>query len=122
MPHLTTVHVQSESKIKLLGQNQVYAEYLKSLTLKTMIWHNNSVSRSLGSFKDWTSVKLCMNTGFISNLFICIIIIFIFFFFRIGHDLAVMSRCNHAIASRGTFSFWVGFLAGGKIVYTYIRT
>lgn len=34
----------------------------------------------------------------------------------IGHDLAVMSQCNHAIASRGTFSFWVGFLAGGSVI------
>ena len=34
----------------------------------------------------------------------------------IGHDLAIMSKCDHAILSRGTFSFWVGFLAGGSVI------
>ena len=34
----------------------------------------------------------------------------------IGHDLAVMSMCDHSILSRGTFSFWAGFLAGGSVI------
>lgn len=34
----------------------------------------------------------------------------------IGHDLAVASLCNHTIISYGTFSLWVGFLAGGIIM------
>ena len=29
-------------------------------------------------------------------------------------DMAMMSMCNHTILSYGTFSFWSGFLAGGK--------
>ena len=33
-----------------------------------------------------------------------------------GHDLAVMSLCNHTIVSKGTFSFWMGFLSGGNVV------
>jgi hypothetical protein len=37
-------------------------------------------------------------------------------YFSIGHDLAVMSLCNHTIISHGTFSFWIGFLAGGKVI------
>ena len=28
-----------------------------------------------------------------------------------GHDLALMSMMNHTILSRGSFSFWAGFLA-----------
>ena len=32
----------------------------------------------------------------------------------IGTDLAILSRCNHTILSYGTFSFWAGFLSGGK--------
>ena len=28
--------------------------------------------------------------------------------------MAIMSMCNHTILSYGTFSFWSGFLAGGK--------
>ena len=31
-------------------------------------------------------------------------------------DLAVLASCNHTILSYGTFSFWSGFLAGGKRV------
>ena len=31
----------------------------------------------------------------------------------VGHDLAIMSQCNHTIMSRGTFSFWSSYLAGG---------
>ena len=33
---------------------------------------------------------------------------------EIGLDLAIISQCNHTILSHGTFSFWAGFLAGGK--------
>ena len=36
--------------------------------------------------------------------------------FSIGHDLALMSLCNHTIISHGTFSFWSGYLAGGLVV------
>ena len=28
--------------------------------------------------------------------------------------MAMLSICNHTILSYGTFSFWSGFLAGGK--------
>ena len=31
-----------------------------------------------------------------------------------GMDLALLASCNHTISSYGTFSFWSGFLAGGK--------
>ena len=34
----------------------------------------------------------------------------------IGHDLAVMSKCNHSIISRGSFSYFVSNLAGGATV------
>jgi len=34
----------------------------------------------------------------------------------IGHDIAVMSQCKHSIVSRGTFSYWSGFLAGGSVI------
>ena len=29
-------------------------------------------------------------------------------------DLALLANCNHTILSYGTFSFWSGFLSGGK--------
>ena len=32
----------------------------------------------------------------------------------LGLDLALLAKCNHSILSYGTFSFWSGFLAGGK--------
>ncbi len=32
-----------------------------------------------------------------------------------GHDLAVLSLCDHVIASHGTFGFWAGLLAGGEM-------
>ena len=38
----------------------------------------------------------------------------------IGTDLAVLSRCNHTVLSHGTFSFWAGFLAGGKRILPYM--
>ena len=34
----------------------------------------------------------------------------------IGHDLAIMSLCQHSIVSRGTFSRWAKFLAQGKSI------
>ena len=34
----------------------------------------------------------------------------------IGHDMAVMSLCNHTILSYGTFGYWSGFLAGGSVI------
>lgn len=34
-----------------------------------------------------------------------------------GHDLAVMSQCDHMIVSVGTFGWWGGWLAGGSVVY-----
>ena len=34
----------------------------------------------------------------------------------IGHDLAIMSLCQHSIVSRGTFSRWARFLAQGKSI------
>ena len=34
--------------------------------------------------------------------------------FLIGVDFAILSSCNHSIVSRGTFSLWSSFLAGGE--------
>jgi hypothetical protein len=34
----------------------------------------------------------------------------------IGHDMALMSMCNHTILTYGTFSYWLGFLAGGDVI------
>ena len=50
MPRLTTVKVQYESKIKIYGQNLVYGEDLRSLTLKTKNWGNNHLSRRFGKY------------------------------------------------------------------------
>ena len=36
--------------------------------------------------------------------------------FSIGHDLALMSLCNHTILSHGTFSYWSGYFAGGFVI------
>ena len=47
---LCTVQVHSEFKIKILGQDQVYCEDLRLLTLKTKIWHNNVLSRRFGKY------------------------------------------------------------------------
>ena len=32
----------------------------------------------------------------------------------IGHDLAIMSKCNHTIISRGSFSYFSSIFAGGS--------
>ena len=32
----------------------------------------------------------------------------------LGMDMALLANCNHTILSYGTFSFWSGFLSGGK--------
>jgi hypothetical protein len=34
----------------------------------------------------------------------------------VGVDFATLVQCNHTILSYGTFSFWSGFLSGGKRV------
>lgn len=34
----------------------------------------------------------------------------------IGHDLALMSLCDHAILSYGTFSYWGGYLTNGSVI------
>ena len=47
---LCTVQVHSKFKIKIFGQNQVYCEDLRLLTLKTKIWHNNVLSRRFGKY------------------------------------------------------------------------
>ena len=52
MPHLITVQVQSESEIEILGQNQFYGEYLRSLTSKTKIQHDNPIFRRFGTYLD----------------------------------------------------------------------
>lgn len=32
-------------------------------------------------------------------------------------DMAILSSCNHFIASTGTFSWWIGWLTGGHVTY-----
>ncbi|XP_013792633.2 galactoside 2-alpha-L-fucosyltransferase 2-like isoform X2 [Limulus polyphemus] len=34
-----------------------------------------------------------------------------------AHDMAVLSKCNHSIVTKGTFSLWAGYLAGGETIY-----
>nr|XP_042898554.1 galactoside alpha-(1,2)-fucosyltransferase 2 [Parasteatoda tepidariorum] len=34
-----------------------------------------------------------------------------------GHDLALLTECNHTIMSYGTYGFWGGYLGGGEVVY-----
>ena len=50
MPPLYTVQVKFEFKIKILGQNLVYDEDRRFLTLKTKKWHNNVLSRRFGKY------------------------------------------------------------------------
>lgn len=35
-------------------------------------------------------------------------------------DLGILARCNHTVLSYGTFSFWGGFLSGGKRILPYM--
>ena len=42
------------------------------------------------------------------------ILIVSFSIFFAGMDMALLASCNHTILSYGTFSFWSGFLSGGK--------
>ena len=69
MPRLTTVKVQYESKIKIYGQNLVYGEDLRSLTLKTKNWGNNHLSRRFGkySFQALEGLKFQALEGLKSN-------------------------------------------------------
>ena len=32
-------------------------------------------------------------------------------------DMAIMSLCDHSVITAGSFSWWAGWLAGGKVVY-----
>lgn len=34
-----------------------------------------------------------------------------------AHDMAVLSKCNHSIITKGTFGRWAGYLAGGETIY-----
>jgi len=34
-----------------------------------------------------------------------------------AYDFAILAHCDHMITTVGTFSFWVGFLTGGDVVY-----
>ena len=45
-----TVQVKFEFKFKILGQNWVYDEDLRLLTLKRKNWHNNVLSRRFGKY------------------------------------------------------------------------
>jgi galactoside 2-L-fucosyltransferase 1/2 len=38
-------------------------------------------------------------------------------------DLCILSRCNHTIATTGTFGWWVAFLANGTSIFqrNYVR-
>ena len=40
----------------------------------------------------------------------------------LGRDLAILASCNHTILSYGTFSFWAGFLSGGKRIIPSVIT
>lgn len=35
-------------------------------------------------------------------------------------DMATLSKCNHTIITVGTFGWWVGWLAGGEVVYSEV--
>ena len=63
MSNLTTLQVQSESKIKIIGQNQVYAQNLRYLTSKSKIWCNNQVSRRFGKYSFNNSFILDLEDG-----------------------------------------------------------
>ena len=35
----------------------------------------------------------------------------------VEEDFAILSSCDHAIITVGSFSWWVGWMTGGKVVY-----
>ena len=72
MTNLTTVQVQSESKIKKIGQNWVYGEDLRSLTPKTKKWGNNHLSRRFGKYSfDFIKVLKSLFCIVVITLVIC---------------------------------------------------
>ena len=72
MPRLTTVKVQYESKIKIYGQNLVYGEDLRSLTLKTKNWDNNHLSRRFGKYSFQSCDVICWNNCIDDENFLCL--------------------------------------------------
>ena len=60
---LYTVQVKFEFKFKILGQNWIYDEDLRLLTLKRKKWHNNVLSRRLRKY----SFKLIFQSFFNSG-------------------------------------------------------
>lgn len=39
-----------------------------------------------------------------------------------NEDFAIAAACNHTILSIGTFGWWMGYLAGGEVVYPKVYT
>ena len=98
MPYLSTVQVQSEFKIKILGQNWVYGENLGLLTLKTKNWCNNVFSRRFGKYsfeilqitwKKWNNVHQTTSFQFFINRS-SILMFFVLFF----HVVCKISNFN----------------------------